>query len=183
MAGWVIGGVGTLASVLTLGLSDLFTPALEIPMMAWYRKSELTADRAGLLACQNPDAAFRVLTKLAGYPLKYYNCINTKDILAQARAFDDLDEDSFNQFAKFANIFNSGHPWTIMRAKELDRWIESGRYRSILNQKAFASGNYADLGGGGSSNISVNFNSESKSKQEASQTKPSGKGISISFKK
>ena len=34
----------------------------------WFRKSELSCDRAGLLACQDVDAAKRALMKLAGGP-------------------------------------------------------------------------------------------------------------------
>src|SRR6516225_8495549 len=34
----------------------------------WFRKSELSCDRAGVLACQDPDAARRSLMKLAGGP-------------------------------------------------------------------------------------------------------------------
>ena len=181
MAAALVGGASAIASIVTFGLSDLLTPALEIPMMAWYRKSELTADRAGLLACQNPEAAFTLLTKLAGYPLRYYSSINTKDILAQARAFEDLDSDSFNQFAKFYNIFESGHPWTIMRAKELDRWIESGRYRAVVNQRATLNRTYEECGGG-NSGIGVNFGSTSKTKEEEGR-KSSNTGISIKFSK
>ena len=182
MASYFMGGAGTVASILTLGISDLFTPAIEAPMLAWYRKSELTADRAGLLACQNPEAAFTFFTKLAGYPLKYYSCINTKDILAQARAFEDLDNDSYNQFAKFANIFDSSHPWTIMRARELDKWIESGRYRSILNQKAISSSSYADLGGG-NSGVSVKFKDSGEIASGSVSKGSSSARVGINFKK
>ena len=154
MAGYLLSGGETIASFLTLGLSKLFTPALKAPMYAWYRKSELTCDRAGLLACQNPEAAFTFFTKLAGYPLKYYSGIDPQDIIVQARAFEDLDKESFNQFAKFATIFDESHPWTIMRAKELDRWIVSGRYKALLNQKAMTGGGY----GGGAENKNPNIN-------------------------
>jgi len=182
MAGFLAMG-GELLGHFTLGLGNLAAKAIEGPLMAWFRKSELTADRAGLLSCQNPEAAFTCLTKMAGYPLRYYSSINPKDILAQARAFEDLDGDTFNQFVKFFKIFDSSHPWTIMRAKELDRWIESGKYRAILNNKAVAQTSYADSGGG-NSDVVVNFKTDSSTAAHSSAHKPphSG-GITINFKK
>jgi len=139
---------GGIAAFFTLGISDIPKAGLEVVMMSWYRDSELTADRAGLLACQNPDAAFTTLTKLAGYPLRYYGSVSTKDILAQAKEFEDLDEDNFNKVAKIANIYDSGHPWTIMRAKELNQWIEGGGYKGVLDGRALQNYTYADGGGG-----------------------------------
>ena len=142
-----LGSIANLAGTFTLGLSSLVTMPLQLALLAWYRNSELTADRAGLLACQNPDAAYSLFTKLSGYPLKYYHSINTKDILNQARAFEDLDRESYNKFAKTYSIMDSSHPWTIMRAKELDKWVASGRYTGLLNQKAIIGSTYADCGG------------------------------------
>ncbi|MDD6791915.1 MAG: M48 family metalloprotease, partial [Thermobifida fusca] len=40
--------------------------AIVAALEEWYRKSELSCDRAGLLTCQNPEAAKRALMKLAG---------------------------------------------------------------------------------------------------------------------
>jgi len=174
---------GELLGQLTMGLGGLAAKAIEGPLMAWYRKSELTADRAGLLACQNPEAAFTFFTKLAGYPLKYYGCINTRDILSQARAFEEMDADSFNQFAKFLKIYDSSHPWTIMRAKELDRWVESGKYRAILNNRALSHASYADCGGG-NSDVVVDFKDANRSAAPTNADKPARTGgITINFKK
>jgi len=152
---------------------------LEGTLMAWRRMSELTADRAGLLACQNPDAAFTTLTKMAGYPLKYYNSISPKDILKQARAFVKLDNDPYNQFVKFEEIFDSSHPWPIMRARELDRWNASGSYRALVNRKAGASDTNED--GDGSSGIKVAFGGDGSKPTDTESKKPSGTGISIQF--
>jgi len=136
--------IGSLLGDFTMGLGSLLTKPLELALLAWYRKSELTADRAGLLACQSPNAAYSFFTKLAGYPLKYYGSINSNDIMTQARTFEDLDKESYNQFAKFLSVMDSTHPWTIMRAKELDRWVSSGRYKGLINQKAVLGATHSD---------------------------------------
>ena len=41
---------------------------LQGALTRWQRSSELTADRAGLLACQSQDPALRSMMKLAGLP-------------------------------------------------------------------------------------------------------------------
>ena len=42
-------------------------------LLYWDRMSEFTADRAGLLACQDIDVAIQAIVKMAGLPMKYYN--------------------------------------------------------------------------------------------------------------
>jgi Zn-dependent protease with chaperone function len=71
----------------TFGVGSLLSFPLEVALVRWQRMSELTADRAGLLACQDVDAATTALIKLAGLPLKFFDKVNTEDFLAQAREF------------------------------------------------------------------------------------------------
>src|SRR5260370_40279065 len=39
---------------------------IQLALLEWYRKSELSSDRAGLLAAQDPVASMRMLLKMAG---------------------------------------------------------------------------------------------------------------------
>jgi len=39
---------------------------IQLALLEWFRKSELSSDRAGLLACQDPTASLRVNLKFAG---------------------------------------------------------------------------------------------------------------------
>ena len=55
-------------SSITLGLGSLPAQSIQIALRKWYRMSEFTADRAGLLACQDLDACIRLELKLAGLP-------------------------------------------------------------------------------------------------------------------
>lgn len=101
-------------------------------LMYWYRMSEFTADRAGLLACQNEEAVLNSIIKMAGVPQKYYQSIDRNAILEQAREFEALlsgDE----QIMKNLSILDDTHPWTILRAAELIKWIDSGEYEKIIN--------------------------------------------------
>ena len=49
---------------------------LQYALYYWDRMSEFTADRAGLLCCQNKEAAIRSFMKMAGTPIKEFNNMN-----------------------------------------------------------------------------------------------------------
>jgi hypothetical protein len=93
---------------------------------------ELTADRAGLLACQDVNAATTAMIKLAGLPLRFFDKVNTEDFLAQAREFQSFDSDKLDWVAKILSGMGQSHPWTVMRASELLRWIDSTSYEKLL---------------------------------------------------
>src|SRR4051794_25846551 len=99
-----------------LGLRALIT-ALE----EWYRKSELSCDRAGLLASQDPAAALRAQMKLAGG-----GAIGEMDIasfLEQAHEYDATGSLRDGMF-KLINLEGRLHPLSAVRAGELRRWVD-----------------------------------------------------------
>ena len=123
----------------TLGLGKLIASplelALQLALLRWSRMSEFTADRAGLLACQDMNAATRVMMKLAGMPIRDFHDLKIEAFLDQAREFESLDYEKLNRAVKFLAIMDSTHPWTVMRAAELLRWIEGGEYQMVVQRK------------------------------------------------
>jgi Zn-dependent protease with chaperone function len=93
--------------------------------------SEFTADRAGLLCCQDKDAAIRSFMKMGGLPIKEYNNLNYQTFLQQASEFKSLDYDGLNKIVKYITIAEQSHPWTVMRAAELINWIDEGTYAKL----------------------------------------------------
>lgn len=123
---------------LTLGVGNLINTVASsggtLLLAQWDRATEFSADRAGLLACQNVNAAYSVLMKLAGYPPKYYNSIDVDTFIAQAESFENLDEENYNKIMKFyINMYND-HPWNVLRAKELKNWVDSGQYEKVIKR-------------------------------------------------
>ena len=116
----------------TFGVGSLLSFPLEVALIRWQRMSELTADRAGLLACQDVNAATTAMIKLAGLPQRFFEKVNTEDFLAQARAFESFDSDKLDWVAKILSGMGQSHPWTVMRASELLRWIDSTSYEKLL---------------------------------------------------
>lgn len=113
----------------------LVAGGLQYALYYWYRMSEFTADRAGLLCCQNTDAMIRAFIKMAGLPLKEFDNIHTDTFIQQARDFKMLDYDGMNKFVKFFSIADDTHPWTVMRSAELLRWIENGEYDRFISKQ------------------------------------------------
>ena len=115
----------------TLGLGNLIGTGLALPLLDWYRKAELTADRAGLLCVQDPEAALRIFMKLAGGSPVLHDQLDRADFLEQVRAYDEAESSKLDATYKlFLTAFRS-HPFPIMRAKHLDEWIVAGDFAKI----------------------------------------------------
>ena len=95
----------------------------------WYRKSELSCDRAGLLAGQDVDAARRALMKLAGGP--YLSELNPDAFREQAHEYDAVP-DLRDSILKLLQLQGNTHPFAVVRFSELDHWATSGEYERIL---------------------------------------------------
>ena len=117
-------------------LAQTISQPLTVALMYWYRMSEFTADRAGLLACQDIDAAISAITKMAGIPKKYFPTINKDMILEQAKEFEEKYSDFLGQSMRTISVLDNSHPWTVMRAAELIKWVDSGDYERLLKDHA-----------------------------------------------
>jgi Zn-dependent protease with chaperone function len=118
--------------------------AIIAAMYEWWRKAELSADRAGLLAGQDPGASLRLLMKLAGGG--DLSQIDTAAFLEQAAEYEgggDL-RDSIHKIGMTA--WNS-HPAPVARASELRKWVDSGEYAQILG------GDYPGRDGDGNASV------------------------------
>src|SRR6516165_9460208 len=95
----------------------------------WFRKSELSCDRAGLLAGQDVDAARRALMKLAGGP--YLSELNPDAFREQAHEYDAVP-DLRDSVLKVLQLQGNTHPFSVVRFAELDHWAMHGDYERIL---------------------------------------------------
>jgi len=114
----------------TYGIGTLLGQGLVIALHDWYRKAELTADRAGLLGVQDLDPCIRTFMKLAGGASRLYAEMDRTEFLRQIREYEDADSAKLNKAYKVLLTLYRTHPFPIMRAKELDLWHSTG-YRKI----------------------------------------------------
>jgi Zn-dependent protease with chaperone function len=118
---------------MTFGLGKLITAPLLVAFYEWDRKSELSADRAGLLGIQDPDIVITTLMKLAGGCHKVFEQFDRDQFLRQAESYRELDESALNQLYKFIQVVFRDHPFPALRAKEIKEWSISTEYRNIMD--------------------------------------------------
>ena len=126
--------IAQLISDVTLGIGTLLTMPLQLALTHWYRMSEFTADRAGLLVCQDPEVAGQALIKMAGLPQKYHGQVGVEDLRRQAQEFDDLSLNNFDKLIRFVANYENEHPFTVIRASQLFQWVEEGEFQRILER-------------------------------------------------
>jgi Zn-dependent protease with chaperone function len=119
---------------MTLGVGKLAGIGLVEAFFEWLRQAEFSGDRAGLLVCQNPSAAFTATMKLGCGSTRFNREMNVDAFLEQAR--NHSEQVSLKGLTK-ALVFPLytwylDHPQVVFRAKNLDVWIHSGAYHRIL---------------------------------------------------
>lgn len=100
-------------------------PPAEIALRGWYRRAEITCDRAGLLCVHNPESAFRSFLKLACGSKKLYADLNVDAYLSQ------LNEGRQGA-GRFYELFAS-HPYLPKRIEALRIFQESQLYKNAKN--------------------------------------------------
>jgi Zn-dependent protease with chaperone function len=118
---------------------------IELALFEWFRKSELSCDRAGLLAGQDPTVAMTTELKLAGgnparpdgasedasESIPEWDSIDLDEFLVQAEEYE-TGGTAVDTIFKYINIAFQTHPFHTIRAAELHRWVRSGDYYRII---------------------------------------------------
>ena len=124
----------------------------------WFRKSELSCDRAGLLATQDPEAARRALMKTAGG--SRLSELSSDAFHQQAKEYDAVP-DIRESLLKLLQLQGTTHPFAVVRFAELDRWATDGEYADIL------AGNYPRREDDSTTSVGDEFRSATKSYQDS----------------
>ncbi len=106
---------------------------IRLAVLEWSRKSELSADRAGLLGSQNIIASQQLFMKMAG---AYRGALESGQMavdpfIAQANEYIATNE-GLDFVYKLVNTLALTHPMHTVRAAELQKWIGAGEYERIL---------------------------------------------------
>jgi Zn-dependent protease with chaperone function len=115
-------------SIVGFPIVGLAARAVLTALMEWQRKAELSCDRAGILAIQDPEPAMRTMLKFAGGKSGE---TNLGDFMRQAEEYRETN-DLADQVFKVLNVLALTHPAPVIRAAEMRTWFESGAYERIL---------------------------------------------------
>lgn len=111
--------------LMTVGLGGLpFLAAavifpFQMALLEWYRKSELSSDRASLLAVQDRRAVMMTFLKLAGGPA-YGHTIDLDAFMEQAAEYE-TQGDAWDKALQVLNTVFREHPFNTVRAGEYER--------------------------------------------------------------
>jgi len=120
------------------GLFNTLTAPIRIAILYWYRKSELSADRAACLVT-SPETVSTVMARLAGGPASITSEINMEEWAAQANEYEKIrNSNLWNKTLQIGAVAGLSHPYAAVRVREILSWAESDQYRIL---KAALEGN------------------------------------------
>ena len=125
-----------------LGITKLITGGIQLALLEWYRKSELSADRCALVVTGNREKITSLLMKMAGGTSKVMNMIDHDDFKSQYEEWEKLMNNvSDKMIQKLMTMFRT-HPFPIIRAYEISRWgglnspeISASQSREVENNR------------------------------------------------
>ena len=125
--------VGTLPAV----AGALAVVGLHSALYKWYRMSELTADRAGLLCVQDIHDSISALAKFAGFLRNTNDEFNMSAFLKQSeniykKYYEDFEGVLLNTAVALGELT---HPYTVLRVCELNKWYNDGAFDRLVYGK------------------------------------------------
>jgi len=108
-----------------LSPTALLSGAIEMPLLAWARQAEITADRAGLLTVGNEDVARRVLLSWSLKSSFIYRQINIESWIDQQSVEDD-------SYLKLSELTTTSTPYIGPRLRLLSDFAKSAELKNSL---------------------------------------------------
>jgi Zn-dependent protease with chaperone function len=119
------------ASVIPIPGIGLIRVPLLIAFWEWYRRAELTCDRAGLLCVQATQPAMTALGRLAGKVDGFEDEFNIDSAISQSSAHKEV-----SKIVRVVSILNNSqntHPFIPDRLRQLRDYSQSTEYQNILD--------------------------------------------------
>ena len=127
VAQWISGGLANLGI-----LGTLATP-VQFALLYWYRKSELSADRAASIFT-SPKVVASTMARLSGGPQSITSQIDLNEWARQADEYDKIQNDGlWNKALQLSVIAGQSHPFSAVRVREILKWGDSEQYHIIKN--------------------------------------------------
>ena len=121
--------INVAATIAWLPIGAWSIRAIILGLNEWFRKSELSCDRAGLLCSQDPSAALRAHASLAG--ARNPDDMDVAGFLDQAEEYETRG-DVRDSLLKLLQLSGRSHPLAALRAAELQKWAAGPEYAYIL---------------------------------------------------
>lgn len=117
----------------TLGVLGKLALPFELALYYWYRKSELSCDRAAAIVT-SPETVASSMARLSGGPKEITSKINLKEWMNQADIYDRIYNDGlWNKTLQISVTLARSHPFSAVRVREIMKWGGTEQYRRIKN--------------------------------------------------
>ena len=120
-----------LSGASSLGFLSSLSLPIQIAMLYWSRKSELSCDRCGSVIT-SPEIVARVMARLAGGPKTITNQVNMEEWAKQADKYDEIRTGNlWDKTLQLSVTLGLDHPFNAVRVREILKWGNSVQYRSL----------------------------------------------------
>jgi Zn-dependent protease with chaperone function len=116
--------------------------AVKAVLLEWYRATELSCDRASVLAVRDPQIVCRTLMVTAG--AMPADLLNLDAFMAQAMEYESWDDPS-DRVRRFFNEIGQTHTYAVRRVSEVMKWVQSGEYDRITRGEYRTRDQHADV--------------------------------------
>ncbi|MGM9800811.1 MAG: M48 family metallopeptidase [Candidatus Limisoma sp.] len=118
-----------------LGVLGLLSIPIQLAILYWERKSELSCDRAGSLIT-SPEVVASTMARLSGGPIEITEKIDLEEWARQADQYDAIRNDGlWNKTLQIYAIAQQNHPFAAVRVREILKWGKSEQYQRLMGIK------------------------------------------------
>ena len=115
-----------------IGLLGVITTPVELALLYWSRKSELSADRAAAVVMGSSQPVVETMIRLSGGPKSITKQVNIAEYAAQAEVYDALQEKNWDKILQtYATAFLS-HPFSAVRTREILKWCDNEHFNRLV---------------------------------------------------
>ena len=105
------------------GLASMFTMPMQLGLLYWQRRSELSADRAAAAAALGaPKPVVETMIRLAGGPKSITGSVNVDAYAAQADTYDEMLGSTWDTMLQGMAVMGRSHPFAAVRVRETRNW-------------------------------------------------------------
>lgn len=116
----------------SLGILGHLAMPIQLALLYWSRKSELSCDRCGSVIT-SPEVITRVMARLSGGPRSITQEVNFEEWARQADKYDEIkNENLWNKSLQLYAIAKQDHPFAAVRVREIIKWGQSPQYQNLM---------------------------------------------------
>ena len=117
----------TMAALLLQGasfsaLTSMFTLPMQLALLYWQRRSELSADRAAAAVLGGAAPVVGTMVRLSGGPKSVTGGVNIDAYAAQADAYDEMLSSTWDGMLQGWAVMAQAHPFAAVRVREIRDW-------------------------------------------------------------